>query len=435
MVDVPRRPRRERGLAPGLPAWVSFSSYRRRLWSTAGERWFYADGVLSSASEAILVQFLSIYAIALGASAAQVGLLAIANGLAGVMALVPGTVLAERARLRKWVVIGGGGGIARLAILGMAGVPLLVDSVQPTVYLLVALTFIKALAGAACHPAWVSLLAEIFPLERRAFCVSQRMLSLTVAAAIVAPVAGLSIRLIGGVAGFQIVFLVAFALGIASTACYAQIKEAGRAPRHLRRAGSTRALLRDTAFVQYLSATFVLHTSAMVVGPFFAVYLVRELQAQPGQVGLLATIEAGGAVLGQFILGFIIARSASAKVFRRLLFSMPLVPLLWLLPRVWWQAALPNAVGGAAWAVHNVVAFNLLMEHAPADNLPRYAAAQQTVVLTASFVGPALGTWVVANYDIRTAIVVSAVGRLLAALVLVVPFPSGARGEPASAGS
>jgi predicted MFS family arabinose efflux permease len=196
----------------------------------------------------------------------------------------------------------------------------------------------------------------------------------------------------------------------------------------------TRAVLRDAAFVQYLSATFVLHTSAMVVGPFFAVYLVRELQAQPGQVGLLATVEAGGAVLGQFVLGFFIARSATAKVFRRLLLSMPVVPLLWLLPRIWWHAALPNVVGGAAWAVHNVLAFNLLMEHAPTDNLPRYAAAQQTVVLTASFVGPALGTWVVANYDIRAAIVASAVGRLLAALVLVMPFPSGSREEPSTAG-
>lgn len=431
----PRRGGRRARLATGPPEWASLSSYRRRVWSTSAERWFYADGLLSSASEAVIVQFLSIYAITLGASAAEVGLLAIANGLAGMLALAPGTALAERARSRKWVVLGGGGGIGRLAILAMAGVPLLVEDVQSTVYLLVALTFVKSFAGAACHPAWVSMLAEIFPIDRRAFCVSQRMLSLTVAAALVAPAAGLGIRLIGGVVGFQVMFLVAFLLGGASTVCYAQIREAGRAPRHLRRAGSTRALLRDRAFVRYLSATFVLHTAMMVVGPFFVVYLVSELRAQPGQVGLLAAVEAGGAVLGQFVLGLFIAKQATARLFRWLLFAMPLVPLLWLWPRVWWHATVPNLASGASLGVHNVLSFNLLMEYAPTDNLSRYAAAQQTVVLTASFLGPALGTWVVATWDIRTAIIVSAVGRLIAALVLVIPVPAAAREEVSTAGA
>lgn len=88
---------------------------------------------------------------------------------------------------------------------------------------------------------------------------------------------------------------------------------------------------------------------------------------------------------------------------------------------------MPNVVGGAAWAAHNVLSFNLLMEHALPDNIPRYAAAQQTIILTASFVGPTLGTWVVATWDIRTAIIVSAVGRLLAALVLVAPLRPGGR--------
>lgn len=291
--------------------------------------------MFSSASETVVVQFLSIYAIALGASNAQVGLLAIANGLAGMLALVPGTALAERARSRKWVVLAGGGGIGRLAILGMAGVPLLTRDVSTTVWLLVWLTFAKALAGAACHPAWVSLLAEILPIDRRAFCVTQRMLILTVAAAVAAPLAGVTIRVIGGVAGFQLAFLGAFVLGGVSTYCYARIHETKQPPHHTRRAGSTRAVLRDGAFAQFLGATFALHTAAMVVGPFFAAYLVRDLQALPGQVGLLATVEAGAAVVGQFVLGFYIARTASSRLFRWLLFAMPVVPLLWLLPRVW----------------------------------------------------------------------------------------------------
>lgn len=427
-----RRPamRTPRGLRPGVPPWVSLSSYRRRIWSTRAEKWFYADGVFSATSEAVVVQFLSIYAISLGASDAQVGLLAIANGLAGILALAPGAALAERAASRKLVVLAGGGGAGRLAILAMAGVPLLFDDVRSAVYALVVLTFVKSLAGAACHPSWVSLLADIFPIDRRAFCVSQRMLSLTVAAAVAAPIAGVAIRLIGGTKGFQVAFLAAFVVGVASTYCYARIPEGQRPPRRERPAGSTRAILRDASFVRYLAATLLLHTSAMVVGPFLAVYLVRDLGAQPGQVGLIATIEAGGAILGQFVLGLFVAKKASAPLFRSLLAAMPIVPLLWLFPRTWWHAALPAVSGGAAWAAHNVLSFNLLMEYAPATNLPRYAALQQTVILAASFFGPAIGTWVVGMSDIRTAMLVSAAGRLLAAAVLFVPAGSP---RPASA--
>ncbi|TAK78909.1 MAG: MFS transporter [Dehalococcoidia bacterium] len=434
MARTARRPvmRTPRGLRPGVPAWVSLSSYRRRIWSTVEERWFYADGILSSVSESVVVQFLSIYAITLGASDAQVGLLAIANGLAGILALVPGAALAERTPSRKWVVLAGGGGAGRLAILAMAGVPLLFDDVRTAVYALVALTFVKSLAGAACHPSWVSLLADIFPIDRRAFCVSQRMLSLTVAAAVAAPIAGVAIRVVGGTKGFQVAFLAAFAVGLASTYSYARIPERPRAPRRERPAGSTRAVLRDAAFVRYLTATLLLHTSAMVVGPFLAVYLVRDLHAQPGQVGLIASIEAGGAILGQFALGLFVARKASASLFRTLLCTMPFVPLLWLLPRTWWHAALPSVSGGAAWAAHNVLSFNLLMEYAPPANLPRYAAIQQMVILAASFFGPAIGTWVVGVSDIRTAMLVSAIGRWIAALVLIVPLGAPRPAPPSS---
>lgn len=435
MTDTPRpRRRRGRGVAPGPPAWLSLTSYRGRVWATSAERWFYADGLLSSASEAIVVQFISVYAIALGASDTEVGLLAIANGLAGIMALAPGAVLAERAASRKWVVLAGGGGVGRLAILGMAGVPLLVDDVGTTVAMLVVLTFVKALAGAACHPSWVSLLVEIFPIDRRAFSVSQRMLSLTVAAAVAAPVAGVAIRVIGGVGGFQILLVVAFVLGAGSTFCYARIPERARPPRQERTTGSTGALLRDRTFVRFMTATLLLHTSAMLVGPFLVAYVVRQLQAQPGQVGILAAVEAGAGILGQFALGLVVTRAASARLFRWLLFGMPVAPLLWLLPRTWWHAALPNAAGGAAWAAHNVLAFNLLMEQAPPGNLPRYASAQQTVTLAASFVGPALGTLIVGAWDIRTAMVVSAAGRLLAALVLAVPVRTAEPESPSTPG-
>ena len=100
---------------------------------------------------------------------------------------------------------------------------------------------------------------------------------------------------------------------------------------------------------------------------------------------------------------------------------MPIVPLAWLIPREPWQAALPSLLGGSGWAIYNVAAFNLLMEYAPPGNIPRYAATQQMTLLAASFIGPVIGTAIVAGWGIRTAIVVSAFGRFAAAGVMVLP--------------
>ncbi len=249
-----------------------------------------------------------------------------------------------------------------------------------------------------------------------------------------APIAGLGIRFIGGLVGFQVLFLASFVLGAISTVCYARIHEGARPPQGARRSGSTGALLKDDAFVRFMASTFVLHTATMVVGPFLTAYLVRELHTQPGQVELLSTVEAGAAVVGQFILGYFIVRSSAARLFRWLSFAFPLIPLLWLLPQTWWHAIVPNIAGGAGWAAYNALSFNLLMEHAPADNIPRYAAAQQTIILAASFLGPALGTWIVATWDIRTAMVVSAAGRLFATLLLATPARAQATTAPSTAG-
>ena len=168
----------------------------------------------------------------------------------------------------------------------------------------------------------------------------------------------------------------------------------------------------------------------MIVGPFFAAYLVRDLGATTTEVGVLGSVDGTAAVIGQLALGLVIARIAPERLMRLVMLCLPIIPLVWLIPREPWQAVLPNLLGGSVWAIYNVSAFNLLMEYAPRDNIPRYAATQQLTVLAASFLGPVIGTWVVANWGIRTAMVVSGVGRFTAAGVMVLPVRAQATAPP-----
>lgn len=405
----------------GQPTDHPRTSYQTRVFGTPAQRWFFADGLTANASDTVVVQFLSVYAIALGATNTEVGLIAIANGLAGALALYPGARIAERVRSRKRVVLLGAAGIGRLTVLAMALTPLLLREPRHAVYGLVALTFLRWLGGSLSHPSWVSLLADILPIDIRRFYVSQRMLGMTIVGAFAAPAAGFSIRAIGGIEGFQWVFAAAFALGIASTFCYSRIPEPPRPSEADRPRGSMREMLADGAFVRYLTATFMLHTTTMIVGPFFAAYLVRDLGATTAEVGLLGTVDLAAAVTAQLGLGFIVARYPTERLVRIVMFTSPLIPFVWLFAQNPWHAVFPHIIGGASWAVYNVVSFNLLMEYAPPRNIPRYAATHQMTVLVASFLGPTIGTAIVAVWGIRAAMVISSLGRLIAAGMMFLP--------------
>ena len=397
------------------------TSYQTRIFGTPAQRWFYWDGLTANASDTVVQQFLSIYAIALGASNTQVGLIAIANGLAGALALYPGARIADRVASRKRVVLIGAAGIGRLTVLAMALAPVFLRDPSQAVYALIALTFLRWLAGSTSHPSWVGLLADIIPIDLRRFYVSQRMLGMTIVGAFAAPAAGFGIRAIGGIEGFQWIFAAAFAFGIASTYCYARIPEPPRPSAAERPRGSIREMLADGFFTRYLAATFMLHTTTMIVGPFFAAYLVRDLGATTAEVGVLATVDLGAAVAAQLALGFVVSRYPTERLVRIVMFTSPLIPFVWLFAQTPWHAAIPHLIGGASWAVYNVVSFNLLMEYAPPKNIPRYAATHQMTVLVASFLGPTIGTVIVATWGIRAAMVISSAGRVIAAGMMFLP--------------
>ncbi|MQC18122.1 MAG: MFS transporter [Chloroflexi bacterium] len=398
------------------------TSYQTRVFGTRSQRWFFADGVLGAIVDVVPVQFLAVYAIAVGATDAQVGFLSIATALAGVLALAPGARISELTNSRKWVVLWTNAGFARIALLAMAFAPVLAARPQEAVYVLIVSAFVRSFMTNVSHASWVSLLADIVPLDLRRFYVTQRMLAITVAGALTAPVVGFGIRALGGLRGYEVVFALTFLVGLAATYAYARIDEPVRPPRNERPAGSTRGMLRDRRFIRYLLALLLLNATTMIVGPFFMAYFVRDLGGSVSDVGLLATLEQAVAVGAQFLLGLWVTKFTTERLFKVMMFFPALVPLLWLFAGEPWHAAFPFAAGGLIWAVYNVATFNLLMEYAPNENIARYAAVQQIVVLFASLAGPVLGTVIVAIWGIRVAMIVSTVGRLVAALVMFIPL-------------
>jgi len=376
-----------------------------------------AEGVLSSGADASL-QFLPMCLVALGATSVQVGALATATGLAGTIALGPAAWLARRAGARRGVVLAATGA-GRLLLLAMAGAA--IAGQAGAVGLVIALGGLRALAAALAQPSWMAMFAAVVPVEGRAQYVSRRALATGLTAMAVVPLAGWLVGR-GSAASYGWLFTVAALVGAAGCVAFARMRvpEAPAPPPVTYRT----SVWRDGALRRFLVALGCLHAMAAVAGPFFVIHAVRALHASPMQVGMLVTVDAAAGVAGQALAVWLVARVPSRRLFAASGVGIALVPVLWLTIDAPWQAMLPTAVSGAAWAICHVAVFNLLLEYAPSDRVSAYAAVQQATVMVATFVGPLAGSVLVSYLPLTALFGISALGRLMAVPLFLVPLPA-----------
>ena len=124
-----------------------------------------------------------------------------------------------------------------------------------------------------------------------------------------------------------------------------------------------RSILRThPRFAGFTAVAFLWNLSLMVAGPFFSVYLVRDLGASPTQIGLLAAIFSATNIVGQRVWGRLNDRHGATWVMRLTGFMIPAVPLLWsVAPNPWYLLAV-EAFSGFVWAGYGLASFNLAAE-------------------------------------------------------------------------
>ena len=349
-----RRPAAERG--------ISDSSLRRGL------RMFTLDGIFSSASDNLYASFVVLMALSYGATSALVGIMTSITNLTGMLALVPGAMLIGRIADRKRIVVTTGGGIGRLLLLGLIFLPLFSISRPAGIAVIVAISASRAFMGNFSNPAWTSLVADLVPRRLRGRYFSLRNIAIAPAVFVAAPVGGYLIRRLSGADGssffgYQVVFSLALILGIVGTVCFARIPEPGGKDAHAPkvRIRDFYSLLRTApGYAAFLVSAFVWHLSVQTGGPFFDVYLVRELGGTSTVVGLNLAVSTLASVAGQLIFGPLSSKRGNIRVQRLTGFIIPVMPALWLAISHPLHILPISFVSGFFWAGFNLAHFNLL---------------------------------------------------------------------------
>jgi MFS family permease len=383
-------------------------------------RSFWYDGLLTSIAESLSVNFIPLYALKLGANAAQIGILNASAGFIGTLMLLPGARIGEWWRSRKRFVMLTHG-VTRLTFLLLALVPLGVP-LSASVGAIIVLNVIRVVFGNLGLPAWTSVSADVVPESIRGRYFASRNAIITIASILFAPLAGYLIVSGAGTTGYQWTFGLAFLTGIAAIWFYSRIDEPISAPAATlrgKRFPLLHRILQRPQFVRLCIYAVFWNFALNLAVPFFNIYLVEETAGDEASVGYLAAVGSIIGLISQQYWGHVNDRLGAR---RTLLITGALIPFItfgWLFVRSPWHVVPINLVSGLVWPGFNLASFTLTLEKTPEERRPRYIALLNTLMGVGSATGATLGGWMIQRYGYHSVFLGSGLLRIVGWFLLL----------------
>ncbi|MGE5603821.1 MAG: MFS transporter [Nitrososphaerales archaeon] len=192
-------------------------------------RWLWLDGLFATISLSFYSSFMGLFAAAYGASNVQVGQLTAIASLCGMVALLPGARAIEWfGGGRKALVLLFGGGLGRAALLIWALLPFFSPDPGGAFALILIANAMIGIANNFANPAWTAMVADIVPREIRGRFFAHRSVAVNMPTLLVVPFAGWLIhagsRPAAPLAGYQLVFGLAFLTGMVATVAFSRLR-------------------------------------------------------------------------------------------------------------------------------------------------------------------------------------------------------------------
>ena len=383
--------------------------------------WFFFDGLFASATDNIVITYLVLYILALGASRTQIGLMSSLSSLAVAVVLLPGAVLVERFGHRKQLTVFFGGGIARFMLLILAVLPFILGG-QALILAAMALSITRDINANLAFPAWMSVTGEVVPMHGRGRFFGTRNFVMGIAGMLTIFLVGELITRVGSPSGYQIALGLAFVLGMISTFSFSRLQDPrGTAPIPVEGGLSLRAVFNDMKghpiFVALSLVMAIWNFSLNIAGPFFNVYMVQNLKFTASMVGVTSIVSTVAGLIVQRRIGRFSDRLGTRRVMLISMILIPILPAAWVFITKFWQVLVLNSFGGMAWGAFNLVSFNFLLSLTPEAQRARYSAIFQIMVTLALALGAAIGAWVVTQWGYPAIFACSAIGRIIATIL------------------
>ena len=384
--------------------------------------------------------YLSAFALFLHAAPVHIGLLSALPQLIGTWAqLLSAGALSHLPRRLTLILLGAGA--QAFMWLPLLLLPLLWPDYGPWLLIICAMAY--QVSGHVAVPAWNSLMGDLIHPDGRGLYFARRARLMAIASFVMLCLSGLVLHWADGRQrpwlGFALIFLAAAAARGLSTYYLAHMEEPRIAPTRESRFHLFDFLRqeRSGSFRHFLVYSGLMHVCVLISGPYFVVYMLRDLHLSYLEYMVWLAAAATGQFLNYKAWGRLGDRYGNKKLLVITSFLVPVLPILYLFGRDLWYVTAVNFSGGVVWAGFALALQNYVFDSVRPEDRGKGIAVWNAVNAVGWFLGALLGGLLatVVPTDLRlfgwavplasnlpVVFAISGVGRLLVAVTLLGTF-------------
>lgn len=399
----------------GIP--IEYRSNFLHLYLDIG--WF---GVLSGSA----INFLNIYAIRIGATGLQIGLIGAMSAVVSLFLAIPaGRWLQTQhtGRAIFWTSV-----FYRLGFLPLIFLPSLFPE-QTQVWAIIIMTFLMAIPLTPLGVGFNALFAEAVPGEYRAHVAGIRNIVLSIAFMGTSLLSGYLLDQVAFPIGYQIVFGIGF-FGAAMSSLHiffirplqtnppsdlSQPQPASIKPS----TSSLRLDIWQTRFRNILLGLFAYHLAQYLALPVFPLYNVHILKLNDNHIGIGTAIFYLTVLLGSTQLHRVVHRLGNKKVTGLGVAGMASYPFILAFSHQVWQYYAVSFLGGFVWALAGGAFANYMLEHIPPHDRPSHLAWYNIILNAAVLIGSLGGPVIADIMGLSSALILFAVLRLFSGIFIL----------------
>ncbi len=333
----------------------------------------------------------------LGVSEFMYGILMGLPVMSGLFQMIAAYVLEKTGARKKLFMIGGV--LQRLSIIPVVVLPLIIPEELKglTIGLIVFFLLISAVGSAFNGVTFISWMAALVPLKIRGRFFSQRQMVFTFTGMIGGLLASYALDLIGGFAGFALVFSIVTIFALLDIACFIRVKDPPmvKVPYRVSMRKMSNEVLRHPNFRRYLIFWAVWVFGVNISGPFFSAYMLDYLKMSYLEITIYTQMVSN--ILTIFVIrkwGNLIDTFGNKPVLRICGTVAAVLPIFWLFatPENYIAILFIHVLTGLFWNGIDLTSNNLVMGLSPDENRSFYIASASVVTsLVGSIIAYALG--------------------------------------------
>jgi len=353
-----------------------------------GMRYGVLEGVSASMMFAITNTYLTVFALALGATSLEIGLVVAIPAIFSMLAYLPAAYIVESSSHRNR--------LASVTAFLSRGTWVLVAFVPvfATGRFFWLLTFVCFLSffDSFIGPSWASLMGDIVPEHHRGRYFGRRNMLCKIAALVTVFVAGFVLDRFAGLSGFTIIFAAAGIFGLLTSFFFSRFPEFKyRAKERINISIDTRDVFSNRMFRHFILIMFIWQLGVSISSPFMNVYIVGGMGAPYYWLSILAVVSGVAGIAVQRGWGRFSDRFSHRSVMIICAFGASFIPLLYIFSTAPEHIIPVNILSGVAWAGFDLASFNYLLETTRGKKRAIYSAFYWSILDLSVIIGPVLG--------------------------------------------